>query len=819
MREPRSMSRYLFHVVFTLFAALALAGCQSAEEKAESYYQSGLELLAAGDEERALVEFRNVFQYNGFHKEARRAYADTVLKQGNIQDAYSQYLRLIEQYPDTPEVRRILAELAINNGDWTEAERHGNEAIRLAPEGPGVRAVALALGYRKAVQDRDDTTRAALAEEARALLAETPDSRIALRIVIDQLATSPNPAAALPEIDRALVLDPDAMDLHVAKLRILAETNDVAGAGVQLKTMVERFPDNIEARSALIAWYMSEGDIDGAEAFMRQLAGDPKGPVEGHVAVIQLLRAARGVEAAAVELDRLIAANEGTSNADLYLALDAVIDFEGGKQTEAIAAIEAVLAKATPGDQTRRIKTMLAKMLETTGNSVGARAHIEEVLAEDASNVEALKMRAGWLIEGDRPGEAIVDLRAALGQAPRDASILTLMAAAHERDGSLDLAGERLALAVEVSGAAPQESLRYAQFLLQQGRVQVADSVLTDARRVTPGHVGVLAMLADIALNAQDWPRAEEIAETLAQIATPEAETASRTLRAALLLGQNRTEDGLAFLEEQVAEGGGDLAAIQMILQARIGSGKPEEARSYLDGELAKRPDDPELRLLSAGLHALMGEIAQAEALFRALIAEDPGAELPARLLYGLLRGNGREAEATEVLAAALAVQPDAASLLWMQAGELEQAGDIDGAIAVYEEMYSKDSSNVVVANNLASLITTYRDDPDSLARATAIARRLKDTDVPAFQDTYGWIAYRNGNHDEALTYLEPAAVGLPNDPLTQFHLGMTYLALGRSEDARRVLTSAVELAGDSPLPQFEAARQALAGLQSAPQP
>jgi predicted Zn-dependent protease len=406
-----------------------------------------------------------------------------------------------------------------------------------------------------------------------------------------------------------------------------------------------------------------------------------------------------------------------------------------------------------------------------------------------------------------------------LGQAPRDASILTLMAAAHERDGSLDLAGERLALAVEVSGAAPAESLRYARFLLQEGRLQAADAVLTDAHRVTPGHVGVLAMLADIALNAQDWPRAQEIAETLAQITTPEAETATRALQAALLLGQNRTEEGLAFLEEQVGKGGDDLAAVQMILQARIRSGKPEEARTYLDGELAKRPDDPGLRLLSAGLHVMMGEVPQAETLFRALIAEDPGAELPVRLLYGLLRSNDRAEEAAEVLATALAVQPDAATLRLMQAGELEQAGDIDGAIGVYEALYAQDSSNVVLANNLASLITTHRDDPDNLARATAIARRLKGTDVPAFQDTYGWIAHRNGNHDEALTYLEPAAAGLPNDPIAQFHLGMTYLALGRSEDARRQLTRALELAGDSPLPQFETARQALAGLQPAPQP
>ena len=816
------LTRLLTPAALALITVLALTGCQSADEKAEGYYASGLALLEAGDTDRALVEFRNVFKYNGFHKEARKAYADTVLKQGNVQEAYGQYLRLIEQYPDTPDVRRTLAELAITRGDWAEAERHGREAIRLAPDAPGVRAIALALNYRQAVVNSDAAARAKAGEEARVLLTATPDSRIALRVLIDHLAGGPDPKTALPEIDRALALDPAALDLHGAKLRILAQAGDTAGTGAQLLIMVERFPDNPEVRAALITWYMSQGDIDGAEAFLRQLAGDLTGPVEGHITVVQLLQTARGADAAQTELAKLIAANAGKPNADLYRALDAALDFEAGRQAEAVAAMETVLTTAEPSDQTRRIKTMLARMLAATDNRVGARARIEEVLAEDATHVEALKLRAAWSIDEDRPGDAIVDLRAALDQAPRDAAILTLMAAAHERDGALDLAGERLALAVEVSGSGPEESLRYAGFLIRQGRATVADTVLTEARRVSPGHVGVLTLLADLALGVPDWPRVQDIADTLGQINTPEAEAAARRLQAALLLGQNRTEDGLAFLEEQVGKagaGGGDtdLDAIRMILQTRIRAGKPDEARSYLDGELAKRPTDPDLRLLSGGLHALMGETAEAEALFRALLAEDASAELPARLLYGLLRSTDRAAEAAVVLQAALAAQPASGTLQLIQAGEMEQAGDIDGAIAVYEAMYARNSSNVVIANNLASLITTHRDDAEGLARATAIARRLKDSDVPAFQDTYGWIAHRNGNHDEALTYLEPAAAGLPNDGLTQFHLGMTYLALNRPEDARRQLTRALELAGDSKLAQFKTARDTLAALPPAP--
>jgi tetratricopeptide (TPR) repeat protein len=64
---------------------------------------------------------------------------------------------------------------------------------------------------------------------------------------------------------------------------------------------------------------------------------------------------------------------------------------------------------------------------------------------------------------------------------------------------------------------------------------------------------------------------------------------------------------------------------------------------------------------------------------------------------------------------------------------------------------------------------------------------------VPPFQDTYGWIAYRQGEYQEALEHLEPAAEGLPDDPLVQYHLGMTYRALGRQDDALDQLRRAVD--------------------------
>ena len=157
-----------------------LAACKSSEERAEAYYQSALELLEEGDVDRALIELRNVFDNNGLHREARRLYADLILEDGQVREAYGQYLRLVEQYPDAVDVRRLLAEIAMDIGNYSEVERHGNAAYELAPDVPEHQALAIFTAYRDARQRQNNVEAGQEVEKAEALLSDHPDLSTAL---------------------------------------------------------------------------------------------------------------------------------------------------------------------------------------------------------------------------------------------------------------------------------------------------------------------------------------------------------------------------------------------------------------------------------------------------------------------------------------------------------------------------------------------------------------------------------------------------------------------------------------------------------------
>lgn len=794
-----------------------LAGCESSEQKAEKHYKAGIELAEKGDINRAIIELRNVFRFAPAHEEARATYARLSRQKGDLREAYGQYLRLVEQHPNNLEGRRALAEMALDQGNWDEVQRQASAAAALAPEDPVIRAILVSLAYRDALLKRDEAARARVLVDARAILATDPGSLIARRVVLDDLGRQNAWPAVLEQVDAGLALAPKARDLRQMRLAALHQLGRLDELETQLKAMIADDPADKSTQNALLSLYMSQQQPQKAEDFLRSrldLAAD--GAADRVNQLTAFIIQTRGREAARDELARIVASNP--PEASVYRTLAASLDFDMGNRDGAIAEMRAIIDSAPPAPALNQARVTLARMLATAGNDVGARALVEEVLAADPRNVEALKLKSNQLIDDDKTGDALVALRGALEQAPRDPQVMTLMARAYERDGSRDLMGEMLSLAVEASNRAPAESLRYAAFLEQDGKHLPAEDALVNALRLQPQNVDLLAALGRVYVAMKDWPRTEHVARTLTGIGTDPARATANELTARRLAGQNQDEALVNFLQTLSQSGdangpGAEVALIRNSLQ----QGNVADAITRADALLAKTPDSPEVRFLHASVLLAAGRSAEGEAALRKLVADQPSYEQAWLGLRTVLSVRGDTAGAAGVMDQALAALPEAPMLLWTKAGDLERAGDVDGAIRIYEAMYERDSNSPVIANNLASLLSMHRSDAESLERAYTVARRLRGTQVPAFQDTYGWLSYLRGNYDEALSYLEPAAKGLPNDPSVQYHLGMTYAALDRRDEALTLLRSLVDAASPEEPPAWLASARAEIAKLDAP--
>lgn len=777
---------------FALILALTgLSACDSAEERAQKHFESGMLLIQAGDIDRALVEFRNVFQLNGSHREARLAYAEAERGRGNLREAYGQYLRLVEQYPDDLDGLRALSEIATQAGEWKEAERHLTAGLADYPDDLRLQAARVAADYGQASIAGNEAKMAAAAKAASALLPKIPESVLLNGVQIDNNLRLQDYPGALKAVDAAITVMPEDTGLYAVRISTLAAMGDEAGVESGLKDMVARFPDDQGISDGLVRWYLSKDNIDAAEAFLRsRIDRSDQDPVQTLV-LIRFLSDHRGLQAALAELDEVIKVNPNP----VFTSSRAGLKFDLGQRDEAVADMEAILKDAESSDDTRKIKVGLAQMQVAIGNQVAARALVEEVLAEDEGNIEALKLKASWLILGDETGEAITALRKALEQNPRDSSVMTLMAQAYERDGNRDLMREMLQLAVNSSNSAPDESMRFAQFLMSDNQDVAAEDVLIDALRLAPHTPALLGLLGDVYVRIKDWPRAEAVAAELEGLAAPETVAAATGLRAAIFAGQEKTDAAISYLQGLVDQGAGGLAPKIAIIRAHLAKGDTAKAQAYADELLAENPDDPSLKFIAASVWGETGDTARSETAYRELLEEDP---TRLQVWMALFRSVGadpdRQDEARTVLDDAVTALPDAAELQWAKAGLLERGGDVAGAIAVYETLYAKDSSNLIIANNLASLLSTHYDDAENLDRAEKIARRLRESTVPPYQDTYGWIAFRRGNLSEALPALEQAAAALTDDPQVQYHLGMTYLSLNRDAEGLSQFNKALAL-------------------------
>jgi Flp pilus assembly protein TadD len=101
---------------------------------------------------------------------------------------------------------------------------------------------------------------------------------------------------------------------------------------------------------------------------------------------------------------------------------------------------------------------------------------------------------------------------------------------------------------------------------------------------------------------------------------------------------------------------------------------------------------------------------------------------------------------------------------------------------------------SLVIANNLASLLSEHRSDKASLERAHALAKSLTKSQIPQFKDTLGWISHLRGDTRTAISLLEEAATELPNNPSVRYHLAMSYIRAGQPEKAKAELRKASEL-------------------------
>lgn len=785
-----------------LALALLAAGCDSVEERAEGHYLDGLELLEEGEPVKASLEFRNTVRLDEDHVGANFELARFAEDRQNYSAAIARYGKVVSLDASHVEAHVRLATLLLAFDRIDEAVASTVAAAQLAPNDVDVVVLegALALNLGELDRAREKASRAT------ELAPEDGDVWLLLGAISRREGDA---GKALAQVDEGLRRDPDNVKAHLFRLDLLQELGRTEAIGGALRRLVEIKPGEIGFWEGLARWQLRTKRFEEVEPTLRRISELNRDDAARALDIVRLVGAMQGREAAYAELDRLIGEREGTAAERLRIARAEFL-IGDGRPAEARADLEALIERAGLSQEALTARTMLARLLLGDGGRQRALELVEETLGADATNAEALTLRGRIRILGEDYDAAIEDLRAAESQQPDVVETIRLLAVAHERNGNPDLAAARLAEAVEVSGHAPEPVLDYARHLLEEDRPGFARDLLERALEASPDDVRLIEAYARLRLAAGEFSAVERIASQLRE--SPESAGLGDRLMAAALSGQERYDETIRVLRGAYDEADRPLGYLAALVATHLRRDDMEAAERLVAEALERRPEDTGAIRLKGTLALVRGEPDAARAAFEKAVETAPGEAANHLALFRLLARTGEREAARAALEAGIG-RTDNPVLRLNRAMLLEREGEIERAIADYERLYEARPGSELIANNLASLITDSDPTEAEIDRAYRIARRLRETEVPHFKDTYGWLLHLRGDDEGALPRLEEAAAALPDNPVVQYHLGVVRAALGRTAGAREALERALALAEGRPVPQVADARARLARL------
>ncbi len=352
-----------------------------------------------------------------------------------------------------------------------------------------------------------------------------------------------------------------------------------------------------------------------------------------------------------------------------------------------------------------------------TGDAEAAERHYRAALELEPRH-GALLCNLGYALHGQGKGaEARLRLEQALERDPALADAHFLLARLMHGARELESADTHFRAALDL---APDHELAYFEYchlLIEQNRIDPARQLMARALQHFPANADLHVYLGNLHFQAGD-PAAAVMA----------------------------FERGLALR-------GDDVAAMANLARVLLASGHAARAAEVARAALARAPQLHDVRLSLA--QALERDGAEEEALahYRNCLQSEAQAGEARLALARLLLRAGRIAEAQE-----LGADP---AVHFLVAQAMEEAGDIDAAMAGYRQALMLQDGHVASLTNLALLLMAQ------------------------------------SQNDAALQLLRRAEREAPDDAVVQVNLGGALLALGELEEAIAAYRQAARLAPD----------------------
>jgi tetratricopeptide (TPR) repeat protein len=630
------------------------------------------------------------------------------------------------------------------------------------------------------------------------------------------------PLRAAAFLKKASELDPKNAQNRIRLARCYLAVGQFAEAKNEALKVLEQVPDNGDAIAVLAEAARSKEDIETAEEQLEKFPS--KNNVSFQLALANLFLHKGNATAAEDAVRQALTIDPKSSAAhmalgDLHLLRkdqkQAGEEFKKAAELAPVRSMErlkyaAFMSAVGDTGETRRISTemtrlapdylpgwtLLAELAFKDKKYDEALSLLENVFSRDPANVDGHRLESELLLAKGDTKKAVEVLERLDKNYPDIPLIKYQLARAYLKNNNMNQAKVVLDQAISTHPNYADAILLLAETNLRSGHSEAVIEPLTRLLKRNP-ELRRAALLLAAAYGSLD--RFDDAAVVIGEQARLAPEDPQAQMALGLTLRQARRNDEARQAFEKVAELAPDnLWPIDKLVELDLSDKHFDAARQRIRRQFQKTPDAPAAHFFEGKILIAEGKWDLAAAELQKTLQIDPNFSSAYDLLVQAYFATNKLPQAVSQLQAELAKKPNDATALMTLALAYERMQDYPKARDAYEKLLSINPDLVPALNNLAYLYTERLND---LNKAYDLARKARDlrANDPSISDTLGWVLFKRGEYQQALTILQESAEKAPDTPEIQFHLGMTAYMMGQTDLAKGALRKAAGAAKDFP--------------------
>ena len=474
-----------------------------------------------------------------------------------------------------------------------------------------------------------------------------------------------------------------------------------------------------------------------------------------------------------------------------------------GQLEKAVLAGNDALARFPDNED---IEMILADILSSQGKANEAIKHYEHIIRIFPENARAPLLK-GSLLEGlGKYGPALKDYKAASEAEPNNPLVRFYLGRAYLRAGQFKEAETSLDRAVSLKPNLLQARHHLAWVLEKQGRTVEALKEYGLLLKLKPDNEYIKGRVSQLHGSGALSPRIPQGTQGI----PPELEKQPNIHMRIATIYFEQTLYMRALEEFQLVIAEHDHKDPH-VLMARIYEihGRLDNAVKEFEKLRKMEPQSMDILLYTARLYSLMKNTQRAVDLLNKAVAIEPDKDRLYHSLALAYMAQNDNAKAIESMGKALTLNPKKDSYYFELGALMEKEGDYKGAI---ENMRQAIELNPLHSNAHNFLGYMYALEGRDLDMALDHLKKALTTQPKNgyFLDSLGWIYFKKGESEKALTQIQKALIYTDPDPILYDHLGDILFSLKNYDEARGAWKNSLfltvnqkeELGGEVPDPQ-----------------